>query len=244
MNLTDKELYYKHHQIKILQERLIIIIKINGKKIILGLAIALGVGISPIVASASTSHTVASGDSLWKISQEYGVTMNSIVNSNPAKLSSTASVIFPNEVLEIPTGNTNYKYSAGKSNTSTYTAPQATYAQSASSYSSYSKPAQSYSQPDTSTQTQTTSSAANYNGGSTKSYVLSQMASRTGVSASTWNYIIQRESNWQPSVRNSSSGAYGLFQNMHINGGSVQEQVNAAVSLYHSQGMGAWSETR
>ena len=228
MNLTDKELYYKHNQIKNLQERLIIIIKINGKKIILGLAIALGVSVSPIVASASTSHTVASGDSLWNISQEYGVTMNSIVNSNPDKLSSITSIIFPNEVLEVPTGTTNK-------------APQATYVQSAPGYS---KPAQSYSQPDTSTQAQTTSSATNYNGGSTKSYVLSQMASRTGVPASTWNYIIQRESNWQPSVRNSSSGAYGLFQNMHINGGSVQEQVNAAVSLYRSQGMGAWSETR
>ena len=67
------------------------------------------------------------------------------------------------------------------------------------------------------------------------------MESRTGVSASTWNHIIQRESNWQANVVNSASGAYGLFQNMHISGGSVEDQVNAAVSLYQVQGMQAWA---
>ena len=37
------------------------------------------------------------------------------------------------------------------------------------------------------------------------------------------------------------SGAYGLFQNMHISSGSVEEQVNAAVALYEAQGMAAWA---
>lgn len=73
-----------------------------------------------------------------------------------------------------------------------------------------------------------------------KSYVLNQMASRTGVSASTWNAIITRESGWNSSIVNSTSGAYGLFQNMHISSGDVTSQVNAAVSLYNSQGLGAW----
>ncbi|MGO3900256.1 MAG: LysM peptidoglycan-binding domain-containing protein, partial [Lactiplantibacillus argentoratensis] len=40
---------------------------------------------------------------------------------------------------------------------------------------------------------------------------------------------------------NSTSGAYGLFQNMHISSGSVEDQVNAAVSLYNAQGMAAWA---
>lgn len=214
---------------------MIIIIKINGKKIILGLAIALGVSISPIVASASTSHTVASGDSLWNISQEYGVTMNSIVNSNPAKLSSTTSVIFPNEVLEIPTGNTNYNYSSEKSNTATYTAPQATYAQSASSYS---KPAQSYSQPATNSNTQS------YSGSSSVSSVASEMQARTGVPASEWEQIISRESGGQATAQNPSSSAHGLFQQMGETSNDVQTQINDAVSLYHKQGLNAWSETR
>ncbi|EFK30048.1 Transglycosylase-like domain protein [Lactiplantibacillus plantarum subsp. plantarum ATCC 14917 = JCM 1149 = CGMCC 1.2437] len=87
----------------------------------------------------------------------------------------------------------------------------------------------------------TDSTTSSYTGSNLKSYVLSQMQSRTGVSASTWNTIITRESNWQPYVRNSSSGAYGLFQNMHISSGSVEEQVNAAVALYEAQGMAAWA---
>jgi len=84
-------------------------------------------------------------------------------------------------------------------------------------------------------------SATTYTGSNLQAYVLSQMASRTGVSAATWNMIITRESNWQPYVRNSSSGAYGLFQNMHIHSGSVEAQVDAAVALYHAQGMAAWA---
>lgn len=200
MNLTDKELYYKHNQIKNLHERLITIIKINGKKIILGLAIALGVSISPIVASASTSHTVASGDSLWKISQEYGVTMNSIVNSNPAKLSSTTSVIFPNEVLEIPTGNTNYNYSSEKSNTATYTAPQATYAQSASSYS---KPAQSYSQPVTTNSTEQSSANSYTSNDSSSDY-------NSSAHSSDANQIAQAESGGSYTAENGQY--YGKYQ--------------------------------
>ncbi|ASD31542.1 MULTISPECIES: LysM peptidoglycan-binding domain-containing protein [Lactiplantibacillus] len=91
------------------------------------------------------------------------------------------------------------------------------------------------------TTSSTDSTTSSYTGSNLKSYVLSQMQSRTGVSASTWNTIITRESNWQPYVRNSSSGAYGLFQNMHISSGSVEEQVNAAVALYEAQGMAAWA---
>ena len=87
----------------------------------------------------------------------------------------------------------------------------------------------------------TSSTTSSYNGSNMQSYVLSQMESRTGVSASTWNTIITRESNWQSSVKNSTSGAYGLFQNMHISSGSVQDQVNAAVNLYNAQGMSAWA---
>ncbi|MFC6180566.1 transglycosylase SLT domain-containing protein [Lactiplantibacillus daowaiensis] len=91
-----------------------------------------------------------------------------------------------------------------------------------------------------STSTSSSSSSSTYTGSNLKSYVLSQMASRTGVSESTWNTIITRESNWEPYVVNSSSGAYGLFQNMHISSGSVEAQVDAAVSLYEAQGLSAW----
>lgn len=74
-----------------------------------------------------------------------------------------------------------------------------------------------------------------------KQHVLSEMAAQTGVPEATWDAIITRESNWEPNVVNSTSGAYGLFQNMHISSGSVEDQVSAAISLFKVQGLGAWS---
>lgn len=99
-----------------------------------------------------------------------------------------------------------------------------------------------YGYQNTST-TYTTASKAttSYTGTNLKQYVLSQMAAQTGVPESTWDAIITRESNWEPNVVNSTSGAYGLFQNMHISSGSVEEQVAAAVSLYKAQGLAAWN---
>ncbi|WP_268912482.1 LysM peptidoglycan-binding domain-containing protein [Lentilactobacillus sp. SPB1-3] len=165
-------------------------------------------------ADASTNYTVKSGDSVWAISQQFGSTIDAVENANHIQ----NHLILPGQTLIIPDGTTTAAAQPAATNNTTVAQ----------------QPAQTNAQSATATQ-----STTNY--GSSKSAVLSEMASRTGVSASTWNYIINRESNWQPSVRNSSSGAYGLFQNMHISGGSVQEQVNAAVSLYKQQGLAAWS---
>ena len=67
------------------------------------------------------------------------------------------------------------------------------------------------------------------------------MAARTGVSASTWEHIIARESNGQLHARN-ASGAAGLFQTMPGWGptNTVDQQINAAVKAYKAQGLGAW----
>ncbi|WP_282802149.1 LysM peptidoglycan-binding domain-containing protein [Secundilactobacillus kimchicus] len=179
-----------------------------------------------IDASAATTYTVKSGDSVWGISQEFNSTINAIESANNIQ----GHLILPGQQLTIPDGTT----TKAATTAGTYSAPAQT-SQATTNNSTYSNTA------NNTASTTTSSSAATYTGSNMKSYVLSQMASRTGVSASTWNNIIQRESNWQAGVRNSSSGAYGLFQNMHISGGSVQQQVDAAVSLYHSQGMGAWA---
>ncbi|MGA3234217.1 LysM peptidoglycan-binding domain-containing protein [Lactiplantibacillus pentosus] len=125
--------------------------------------------------------------------------------------------------------------SAATSSTASSAATSSVATSAASSASSTSSAA---SQASSASSTSTTSS---YTGSNLKSYVLSQMQSRTGVSASTWNMIITRESGWNTTVKNSTSGAYGLFQNMHISSGSVEDQVNAAVSLYNAQGMAAWA---
>ncbi|MBE6165160.1 transglycosylase SLT domain-containing protein [Streptococcus gallolyticus] len=68
-----------------------------------------------------------------------------------------------------------------------------------------------------------------------------QMAAATGVPQSTWEAIIARESNGDPSVTN-ASGASGLFQTMPGWGSTatVQDQITAAINAYNAQGLSAW----
>lgn len=77
--------------------------------------------------------------------------------------------------------------------------------------------------------------------GETGAYAAKQMEARTGVAASTWEHIIARESNGQVNARN-ASGASGLFQTMPGWGSTatVDDQINAAVKAYNSQGLAAW----
>ena len=131
--------------------------------------------------------------------------------------------------------------SVATSAASSASSTQSAASQASSSAATTSQASSSATSSATSSTASTTSTTSSYTGSNLKSYVLSQMQSRTGVSASTWNTIITRESNWNSTVKNSTSGAYGLFQNMHISSGSVEDQVNAAVSLYNAQGMAAWA---
>ena len=119
------------------------------------------------------------------------------------------------------------------------TAQQATVAQA---------PAQ---QTATTTTTTTTATAATTNttastsvnyGSSLKSYVLNKMVAATGVSASTWDAIITRESGWQATAQNPSSSAHGLFQSLWINGSNnVDTQIADAIRLYNAAGMSPWA---
>ncbi|RIO62168.1 lytic transglycosylase domain-containing protein, partial [Mammaliicoccus sciuri] len=98
---------------------------------------------------------------------------------------------------------------------------------------------------NTSVQTTQTSTASKTTTTNTSSIdaIANQMAERTGVSAAQWKGVIQRESGGNAHAVNSSSGAYGLFQLLghgeHA-GMSVQDQMDAAVNVYNSQGAGAW----
>ena len=67
------------------------------------------------------------------------------------------------------------------------------------------------------------------------------MAKRTGVSASTWEHIIARESNGDPNARN-ASGAAGMMQTKPEWGSTatVQDQIDAAEKAYKAQGLSAW----
>ena len=81
--------------------------------------------------------------------------------------------------------------------------------------------------------------------GSAGTAAAQEMARRTGVSASTWERIIARESNGQVYARN-ASGASGLFQTMPGWGSTatVKDQINAAVKAYNAQGLSAWGVRR
>lgn len=179
-------------------------------------------------ADAATTYTVKAGDCVWTIAQHYGSSIDAIETANHIH----GHLILPGQQLSIP-GVNDPSTSQATTTSVAATVPAST--------------TQSATAPSTTTTTTpttaptTTTSDSSYTGGNLQSYVLGQMAARTGVSAGTWNHIITRESNWQPHVRNSSSGAYGLFQNMHISGGSVEAQVDAAVNLYRVQGMQAWA---
>lgn len=101
------------------------------------------------------------------------------------------------------------------------------------------------------TQTKPTYGQSNYGGsvrlangntaGATGSEAAQEMARRTGVSASTWETIIARESNGNPNAYN-PSGASGLFQTMPGWGSTatVADQIDAATRAYNAQGLGAW----
>lgn len=77
--------------------------------------------------------------------------------------------------------------------------------------------------------------------GATGSSAAKEMEARTGVSASTWEAIIARESNGQVNAQN-PSGARGLFQTMPGWGSTatVQDQINSATKAYKAQGLSAW----
>ena len=171
--------------------------------------------------SQATSSTATSASATSASSQSVASQATSSATTSSAASQATSSVAT----------------SAASSASSTQSASS----QASSSAATTSQASSSATSSAASSTASTTSTTSSYTGSNLKSYVLSQMQSRTGVSASTWNTIITRESNWNSTVKNSTSGAYGLFQNMHISSGSVEDQVNAAVSLYNAQGMAAWA---
>ena len=64
-------------------------------------SIAVCVAILVIGASAATSHTVVSGDPMWKIAVRYQVGLSEIKAANPQI--SNPDLIYPGQVLTIPT---------------------------------------------------------------------------------------------------------------------------------------------
>jgi len=191
-----------------------------------------------VTANADTTYTVKAGDCVWAISQKYGSTIAEIETANQIQ----NNLIFPSQILTIPgVDGPATRTDTSAAITSTSQAKQPTQESTVAVTPSTTPTAPSTPTRSVVAAVPESSTSVSYTGNNLQSYVLTQMAARTGVSAGTWNHIITRESGWQPQIKNGSSGAYGLFQNIHISSGSVNAQVNAAVALYREQGMDAWA---
>lgn len=197
------------------------------KSILVGLGVTFGLSTTGLVSQAS-SYTVQQGDTVSKIAQTYGTSINAIANENQLL---NPNVIYVGEKLTIGEKET-------QQSTQTEQQPVEQSQQSQQVKQPVQQPQQNQSQEVSQNNNQ------NYSGGSDVSSVAQEMQSRTGVSASEWTQIIQRESNGEVNATNASSGAHGLFQSMHNPGNTVQSQINDAVQVYKSQGLSAWSETR
>ncbi|MCI2255305.1 SafA/ExsA family spore coat assembly protein [Domibacillus sp. PGB-M46] len=73
------------------------------KKIIA--ATLLTVSLMPSLASAATTYTVQSGDTMWKIASKYKVGTSEIITANPSV--KNPNMIYPGQTLTIPTVSTN-----------------------------------------------------------------------------------------------------------------------------------------
>lgn len=199
---------------------------------------------SGIASADQVDYTVKAGDTLAKISQEqFGTTayveeiayVNHIANVNVIHEGQTLTFDGVKELGETGADNLSAGVQTGSNVvTNTVTTP-VTYATDTAATAT--TPAADYSAYGG-------GSVALANGntaGATGSYAAQQMAARTGVPASTWEYIIARESNGQVNAYN-PSGASGLFQTMPGWGSTatVADQINSAVNAYNSQGLSAW----
>lgn len=199
---------------------------------------------SGIASADQVDYTVKAGDTLAKISQEqFGTTayveeiayVNHIANVNVIHEGQTLTFDGVKELGETGADNLSAGVQAGSDVVTNAVTTPVTYA--TDSVVTATTPAADYS-------AYSGGSVALANGntaGATGSYAAQQMAARTGVPASTWEYIIARESNGQVNAYN-PSGASGLFQTMPGWGSTatVDDQINSAVNAYNSQGLSAW----
>lgn len=66
------------------------------------LLLTLTLVIAFTVSASATDHRVVSGDTMWKISRSYGVSLNSLINANPQI--KKPSLIYPNDIIYVPDG--------------------------------------------------------------------------------------------------------------------------------------------
>ena len=179
---------------------------------LLTVAGVLGLATAGVAASAD-SYTVQSGDTLSAIAANHNTTVDKLVSLNNI---ANSHLIYAGQVLELDEAS---------AAATTATATEATAATTA----------------DTSSYQSSVVLSNGNTAGSVGAYASAQVAAATGTSASTWEYIIAKESNGNVNAYN-PSGASGLFQTMPIWGdtSTVDAQIQAAIRAYQSSGFGAW----
>ena len=183
---------------------------------LLTVAGVLGLATAGVVASAD-SYTVQSGDTLSAIAANHNTTVDKLVSLNNI---ANSHLIYAGQVLELD---------EARAAATTATATEATATTSAATTA------------DTSSYQSSVVLSNGNTAGSVGAYAAAQVAAATGTSASTWEYIIAKESNGNVNAYN-PSGASGLFQTMPIWGdpSTVDAQIQAAIRAYPSSGCGAW----
>lgn len=193
----------------------------------------------------ASAYTVKSGDTVSKIAKKkyHTQSLSAIETIVQANHLANRDLIFVGDKLHLPKKIKKFKAVSQApvqvSDSKSYTQAPAQPTQPVQQQQ------QSVASQQSNNTASTTTNPSSTSGSDLHSYVTSKMAASTGVSASTWEKIISRESNWNATVTN-SSGHYGLFQlspGYQGNGGSVDEQIEGAISLFEKQGLNAWSET-
>lgn len=197
--------------------------KVLGTSLLGALAL---LGLGAVEASADTLYTVNEGDTLSEISQSFvgdASLVEAIASSNKLE---NVDLIFPGQELNIPTD-----------------------AQVTVATGYYSEPVQEevyvedYVQEVVVPQDSVTYSTG---GDGSVAYASQRMADATGLSADYWEWIIMAESGGSSTISN-PTGHYGYFQISPIHGmpqgADVDTQIDYAINIYNSQGLGAWEVT-
>ncbi len=194
----------------------------------------------------ASTYTVKSGDTVSKIAKKkyHTQSLDAIETIVQANNLANRDLIFVGDKLQLPKKIKKFK-AVSQAPVQVNNSKSYTQAPAQSTQPVQQQPQQNVASQQNNSTTSMNTNPSSTSGSNLQSYVTSRMADATGVSASTWAKIIQRESNWNSSVTN-SSGHYGLFQlspGYQGHGGSVDEQIEGAISLFEKQGLGAWSET-
>ena len=209
------------------------------KKLTLAGTIATATLFASTIVASDESYTVKDGDTLSEIAESKKTTVERLVELNKI---SNPDFIMTGQVLELGDLKDVAKQTTSAPATPAVPAPVTPAAPVATETPVTTETPAVTATSDYSAYSSDVVLANGNTPGAVGSYAAARMAEMTGVSASTWENIIARESNGQVDAYN-PSGASGLFQTMPGWGSTatVEDQIQAAYRAYSAQGLSAWA---